>query len=144
MRAGVAAQEVDDVVLLEKLTHQLHTAAVHHPCDVLARGQAERNGGVKGKCGVFAKVVVGGGLTDLHGFVLYRAQDFEWRNDFAGGFDVDGEVATGQFFHAGGEFFSGAENRIHGFGEAGGQRPFYFFVAATGCGGDSFTRTGGQ
>ena len=45
LRAAVAAREIDDVVLLEHLAHELEAAAVVHPGVLSASVQAERSAG---------------------------------------------------------------------------------------------------
>src|SRR3546814_17225323 len=57
LRAGVAGHEVDAVVALEELAHQLHAAAEHHPGILLAPVQDERDGGVEGESRVLADTI---------------------------------------------------------------------------------------
>ena len=67
LRAGVAAGEVDDVVLGVELAHQLEAVAFVHPRRHLARVQAERDRAAEREGRILAEEVVRRGVRHLDG-----------------------------------------------------------------------------
>ena len=106
LRAGVTAGEIDDVVLLVKLAHQLHAVALEHPGRHLAAVQTERHGATECKCLVFAEEVIGRGVRHFNRAVLHAVNHTEGRHEFTGSVGGDDEFAATQFTDFFGKSFS--------------------------------------
>ncbi len=123
LAAGVARRELDDVVLLEELAHQLEAPAVIHPGVLLARVQSERDRTGKRERGVFAEIVIGRGVAAFDGRILHGVEDLQPADDFAGGEHLDVEPATGRGADALADQLRAAIQRVEALGPARRQPP---------------------
>ncbi len=123
MCTGVAHGEVDDVVAIVELAHQLHAVAFVHPGRHLAAVQAEGDGAVQGKGVVLAEEVVRRGVRALHGAFLHAVHHTEGGHELATGVHRDAELAAGHFTDLLGKHVGCAVDGVQRLGEAGSQTP---------------------
>src|SRR6185503_12642751 len=118
LRAGVAGREIDDVVVLEELAHQIHAAAVVHPRVLLAIVRAERNRAAERERRVLAEEVVRRRMRALDRAVLHGVDDAEGRHDLAARERLNLELVVGRRGDALGDELAAAEERIEALGPA--------------------------
>ena len=123
LRAGVAAGEVDDVVLGVELAHQLQAVALVHPRGHLPAVQAEGDGATEREHLVLAEEVVGRGVRHFHGALLHAVDHAEGGHQLAGRVGADLELAARHRLHPGGEDLGAAVDGVQRLGEAGGEAP---------------------
>ena len=118
LRTRIAGGEIDDVVLLVKLTHELQAIALEHPRRHLAAVQAKRNGAAQRKSFVFAKEVVRSGVRHFYCAILYTIHHTKRRHQLARCVGRNHKLAAAQFanlFHKG---FGGTVNGVKRLGKA--------------------------
>ena len=124
LRTGVAAGNVEDVVVAKELTHQLQAAGLQHPRRLLAAVEAEGDGGIEGEGGILANVPVTGGVSDRHRAILDRIQHSRSRYKLTGGEYLDLKFAAGSDGNMVGNRLGRAVDGVEALGVTGGQPPF--------------------
>jgi hypothetical protein len=94
LRAGVAAGEVHDVVLVIKLAHEFHAVAIVEPGGQLAAVHPKWDGGADGKGIVLPEIVVRRGMAGFDRALLHRIDHAERGHQLARGVHGDLELAT--------------------------------------------------
>ena len=94
-----------------------------HPRVLLARVQAERNGGSEGERRILAEIIIIRGVSALHGAVLHGIEDLQAADDLAGREQLDVELAAGGLRYALGEEFHSAVKRVQALRPAQGHAP---------------------
>src|SRR5207247_9003917 len=100
LRAGVARREVDDVVALEELAHQLQPAAVVHPRVLLARAHTEWDRAGEGERRVLAEEIIWRGMAAFDRRVLHRVDDAKCWTEPASRQPLDLDLIAGERWHA--------------------------------------------
>ncbi len=94
LRAGIAARNIVDVVIVEKLAQQIHAAAFPHPGRLLATVQTERNRCIEGKSRVLVDEVIPRRMTAIDRAILDRIEHTEARHEFTCGKNLYLEFAA--------------------------------------------------
>ena len=115
LRTGVATGEVDDVVAMVELAHQLQAVAFVHPGRHLARVEAERNRAAERKHRVLAEEVVRRRVRHFDGAGLHAVDHAEGRHQFTRPVHADLELAAGHVAHLLGEDIGTTINNVGGF-----------------------------
>ena len=123
LRAGVATQEVHDVVLSIKLAHQLGTVAIDHPGCELAGVHAERNRTANGKRFVLAEEIVRSRVSDFDRTVLNAIHHAKRGHQFACGVHGHFKLSARHFLDGLGKHIRRAIDGVQRLGEAGCQAP---------------------
>src|SRR5262249_33069370 len=125
LAAGIARDQVDQIVLLGELVHQLEAVTVEEPGVLLARIEPERHGAEQREGRILADVVIGRGVTALDRSAAHRVGRLQAGDDLAGGEDLNLELVVGRLGDVFGEGLGGAVERVERLRKARGQAPFH-------------------
>ena len=121
--ARIAGQNVDDVVFLVELAHQLEAAGVVVPRVLLARIEAERNRGAEGESLILAEIVVRRRVAAFHRAVLDGIEHLQAADDFACREQLDVEFTPGRRGDPLTDQLGAAVQRVQTLGPACGHAP---------------------
>jgi hypothetical protein len=118
LRAGVATRDGMNVVLGQKLVHEVVAAGLVEPCVLLTGVEGKGHVGKDRKGRVFAQEVIAWAMDHLDRAIADRIECLESADDLSSRKGLDLELAVGGIRHVPGEAFTGTIEGVQGFGES--------------------------